>query len=148
VYTVTVTVYPIDILVISYEDVVAYIEDMNARVTAGDYNDYELDDYELEYAEGIIQILTNALPEIGNQDGVPITVTIQDNDEYYYLSDADFLELDKAVLATVIVNDDGTTDNTSSGEDDDTTDNTSPDEDDSQSSSNNADSYVSSASKE
>lgn len=112
IYQVTVTIYPIDILVITYEDVVEYIETTNAKVTAGDYNDYELDDYEIEYAEGIIQILTEALPNIGNEEGVTVTVTILDNDEYYYISDADFLALDKAILATISVNDDGTTGST------------------------------------
>ena len=115
-YQVTVTIYPIDILVITYDDVVAYIEDMNQRVTAGEYNDYELDAYETEYAQGIIDILNNALPNIGNQEGITVTVTILDNDEYYYISDADFLALDKAILATTFVNEDGTTGSTEASE--------------------------------
>lgn len=112
VYQVTVTIYPIDILLITYDDVVAYIEDMNQRVTAGEYNDYELDDYETEYAQGIIDILNEAIPNIGNGEGVTVTVTILDNEEYYYISDADFLALDKAILATTTVNEDGTTGST------------------------------------
>lgn len=116
VYQVTVTIYPIDILTTTYDDVVAYIENMNNRVTAGDYNDYELDEYETEYAQGILDILTAAVPNIGNGEGVPVTVTIQDNDEYYYISDADFLALDKAILATPVVNEDGITDSTDSSE--------------------------------
>lgn len=112
VYQVTVTIYPIDILLITYDDVVAYIEDMNQRVTAGEYNDYELDDYETEYAQGIIDILNEAIPNIGNGEGVTVTVTILDNEEYYYISDADFLALDRAILATTTVNEDGTTGST------------------------------------
>lgn len=112
VYQVTVTIYPIDILLITYDDVVAYIEDMNQRVTAGEYNDYELDDYETEYAQGIIDILNEAIPNIGNGEGVTVTVTILDNEEYYYISDADFLALDKAILATTTVNEDETTGST------------------------------------
>lgn len=99
-YTVTVTIYPIDILVSTYDDVAAYIENMNQRVAAGDYDDYELDAYENEYAQGIIDILTDALPNVGNGEGVSVTVTIQDNSEYYYISDDDFLALDKAMLAS------------------------------------------------
>lgn len=109
VFQVTVTIYPIDILAITYDDVVAYIEDINNRVTAGEYNDYELDEYETEYAQGILDILTAALPDIGNKEGVAVTVTILDNGEYYYISDADFLALDKAILITNITNEDGTT---------------------------------------
>lgn len=109
VFQVTVTIYPIDILVITYDDVVAYIEDINGRVTAGEYNDYELEDYETEYAQGILDILTAALPNIGNKEGVTVTVTILDNGEYYYISDDDFLALDKAILITNITNEDGTT---------------------------------------
>lgn len=108
VYQVTVTIYPIDILLTTYDEVVAYIENMNERVSAGDYNDYELDEYEIAYAQGILDILTAAVPNISNGEGVPVTVTIQDNDEYYYISDADFLALDKVILATRVVNEDGT----------------------------------------
>ncbi len=109
IYQVTVTIYPIDILLISYDDVVAYIEDTNERVLAGDYNDYELDEYEIEYAQGIIDILNDALPNVGNGEGVPVTVTILDNDEYYYISDADFVTLDKTILTTTIVSDNPST---------------------------------------
>ena len=111
IYYVTVTIYPIDILLITYDDTVQYIQSMNEKVTAGDYNDYELDDYEIEYAQGIIQILTDALPNIGNEEGTEITVTILDNGEYYYISDADFIALDKAILATVTVNEEGNVEN-------------------------------------
>lgn len=120
VYQVTVTIYPIDILLITYDDVVAYIEDMNQRVTAGEYNDYELDDYETEYAQGIIDILNEAIPNIGNGEGVTVTVTILDNEEYYYISDADFLALDRAILATTTVNEDGTTGSTEEAVSEDT----------------------------
>lgn len=106
-YTVTVTIYPIDILVSTYDDVAAYIENMNQRVAAGDYDDYELDAYENEYAQGIIDILTDALPNVGNGEGVSVTVTIQDNGEYYYISDDDFLALDKAMLASRQVDESG-----------------------------------------
>lgn len=102
VYQVAVNIQPIDILLITYDDVVTYIEDMNQRVTNGDYNDYELDAYEIEYAQGIINILNEALPNIGNGETITVTVTILDNDEYYYISDADFLALDKAILATTM----------------------------------------------
>lgn len=103
VYYVTVVIYPIDILRITYEDVVTYIEDMNLRIKAGDYNNYELAEYETEYAQGIIDILQNAIPNISNGDAVTVTVTILANDEYYYISDADYLALDKAILETTIV---------------------------------------------
>lgn len=126
VYSVTVTIYPIDILLITYDDVVAYIEDMNQRVTAGEYNDYELDAYETEYAQGIIGILNDALPNIGNGEGVAVTVTILDNDEYYYISDDDFLALDKAILATSMVNEDGTAGSTNTSDTDTSDSNNSP----------------------
>ncbi|MDE7366606.1 MAG: hypothetical protein K2N24_04555 [Lachnospiraceae bacterium] len=102
VYQVSVNIQPIDILLITYDDVVTYIEDMNQRVTNGFYNDYELDAYEIEYAQGIIDILNDSLPNVGNGETVTVTVTILDNDEYYYISDADFLALDKAILATTM----------------------------------------------
>lgn len=127
VYQVTVIIYPIDILLITYDDVVAYIEDMNQRVIAGDYNDYELDAYEIEYAQGIIDILKEAVPNIGNGDGVTVTVTILDNDEYYYISDADFVALDKAILATTMVSEDGTGEESGSTDENSNSETTTPD---------------------
>lgn len=115
-YTVTVTIYPIDILVTTYPEVTAYIQDMNTKVDQGVYNDYELSDYQLEYAEGILQILNHAFDTIGNSEGVAVTVTILDNEEYYYISDNDFLALDRAILDFVTVGEDGTL-NHSSGTD-------------------------------
>lgn len=115
-YQVTVTIYPIDILAITYPDIVQYIQDMNSKVDQGVYNDYELDDYRLEYAEGILQILNDALNRTGNSEGIPVTVTIQDNGEYYYISDNDFLALDRVILDFVTVNDDGTLSHSSDAE--------------------------------
>lgn len=108
IYSVTVTIYPIDIFAITYDDVNAYIQDMNNKVDQGVYNDYELVDYQLEYAEGIIQILNNALPNTGNSDGITVTVQILDNGEYYYISDSDFIALDRPIIDFVSINDDGT----------------------------------------
>lgn len=111
-YTIDITIYPIDILSISYDEVVAYIEDFNDRIAAGDYNEYDMDQYETEYATGIIEILNNAVPNIGNGDGTTVTVTIIDDGEYYYISDADFVAIDTLILdnsATPANVDDATT---------------------------------------
>ncbi len=108
IYKVTISIKPIDILQITYDDVVAYISTMNDKVAAGDYNDYELEDYQAEYARGIIKILKDAEGNIGTLDSQEVTVTIIDDGQYYYISDADFKMIDETILATNVVNEDGT----------------------------------------
>lgn len=98
-YTVDITIYPIDILTITHDDVVAYIEDFNNRVDAGEFNEYDREQYEITYAQGIIDILNKALEQSGNlEEAKNITVTIINDGEVYYISDADFLALDNAII--------------------------------------------------
>ena len=97
-YTLEVTVYPLDTLETTYDDVVQYIEDFNARVDDGDYNNTNEVDYETEFAEGIIEILKATADKPGYMDPVVVEVPIQPSDDYYYISDDDFLKLDAAIL--------------------------------------------------
>lgn len=97
-YTLELTVYPLDTLETTYDQVVSYIEGFNARVDEGDYNNTTEVDYETEFAEGIIKILKSTVDNPGYMDPVVLDIPIQPSDDYYYISDEDFLNIDKVML--------------------------------------------------
>ncbi len=97
-YTLELTVYPLDTLEATHDQVVAYIESFNARVDEGDYNDTTEIEYETEFAEGIIDILKSTVDNPGYMDPVVLEIPIQPSSDYYYIDDADFLEIDKNIL--------------------------------------------------
>lgn len=97
-YIIQLTVYPLDTLETSYDSIVAYIEDFNARVDDGDYNNTTEVEYETEFAEGIIEILKSTVDKAGYMDPITMEIPVQPTDEYYYISDDDFLAIDKNIL--------------------------------------------------
>ena len=92
-YIVEVTIYPLDTLETTYDDVVAYIEKFNAQVEEGDFNNTTEVDYETEFAEGIIEILKGTTANPGYMDPVVLEVPIKLSDDYYYFEDEDFLKM-------------------------------------------------------
>ncbi|MDD6071327.1 MAG: hypothetical protein PUC12_11030 [Clostridiales bacterium] len=97
-YIVEVTVYPLDTLETTYDDVVAYIEKFNAQVEDGDFNNTTEVDYETEFAEGIIEILKGTTANPGYMDPVVLEVPIKLSNDYYYFEDEDFLKIDSNIL--------------------------------------------------
>ena len=97
-YTLELTVYPLDTLEATHDQIVAYIENFNARVDEGDYNDTTEVEYETEFAEGIIEILKSTVDNPGYMDPVVLEIPIQPSSDYYYIDDADFLAIDKNIL--------------------------------------------------
>ena len=97
-YIVEVTIYPLDTLETTYDDVVAYIEKFNAQVEEGDFNNTTEVDYETEFAEGIIEILKGTTANPGDMDPVVLEVPIKLSDDYYYFEDEDFLKIDSNIL--------------------------------------------------
>lgn len=97
-YIVEVTIYPLDTLETTYDDVVAYIEKFNAQVEEGDFNNTTEVDYETEFAEGIIEILKGTTANPGYMDPVVLEVPIKLSDDYYYFEDEDFLKIDSNIL--------------------------------------------------
>lgn len=97
-YTLELTVYPLDTLETTYDTIVEYIEGFNARVDEGDYNNTNEVDYETEFAQGIIDILTATADEPGYMDPVVIDVPIQTSSDYYCIEDEDFLAIDSVML--------------------------------------------------
>lgn len=97
-YTLELTVYPLDTLETTYDTVVSYIEDFNVKVDEGDYNNTNEVDYETEFAEGIIEILKGTTEEPGYMDPVVLEIPIKPMDDYYYITDEDFLKIDSQIL--------------------------------------------------
>ncbi len=97
-YTLELTVYPLDTLESSYDEVVKYIEDFNTRVDDGNYNNTTEVEYETEFAEGIIDILKAHTSDPGYMDPVVLEIPIQPSDDYYYITDDDFLKIDQNIL--------------------------------------------------
>lgn len=118
-YTLELTVYPLDTLETTYDQVVSYIENFNARVDEGDYNNTTEVDYETEFAEGIIEILKSTVDNPGYMDPVVLDIPIQPSDDYYYISDEDFLNIDKVMLYIRENPAAATEDNTEAGNTDD-----------------------------
>ena len=75
-YTLELTVYPLDTLETSYDDVVAYIEDFNRKVDDGNYNNTTEVEYETEFAEGIIDILKKTAEKPGYMDPVVLELSL------------------------------------------------------------------------
>lgn len=100
-YTVEVLIYPIDILQSTYDDVIAYIESFNKKKEAGDFDEYEIEQYETEFAKGILDILDKAADNMGYLDYTSTIVSILTEGDTYYISDEDFTKLDNQLIAQV-----------------------------------------------
>ncbi len=100
IYYVKVTIEPINLLNQTHNDILNYIADFNRRVENGDFNNYIKEDYEHEFAAGIIDILEAATTNMEYGDPVTITVRIIQSDSNYYISNEDFRNIDMAILST------------------------------------------------
>lgn len=100
-YYVDIQIYPINIINQSRDQVTSYINEFNDRVKNGYYNNYERQDYEHEFASGIIQILQSDVEAVEYAEPVTVTVKIIVNeDDSYYISDEDFIAIDNAIVAS------------------------------------------------
>ena len=97
-YVIELKVYPLDTLETSYDRVVEYIKSFNARVDDGDYNNTTEVEYETEFAEGIIEILKSTVDNPGYMDPVTLEIPVKPSDDYYYITDEDFLTIDRDIL--------------------------------------------------
>ena len=97
---VDVTIYPINILNQTNQDVYEYIEQFNQAVEKGDYNNYTKEEYEYEFASGIIGILAGAVDEIDYADAETVKVRIITSDDTYYVGSDDIKNIDRFIIAT------------------------------------------------
>ena len=98
-YFVDVTVYPMDILNQAFDDVFAYIEDMNKKVTAGEFNNTAKEDYETQFAKGVSDILQSKATDMKYRNPVVVSVKITDDGDYYCADSAGLSQVDASMLA-------------------------------------------------
>ena len=106
-YKVDVEIYPIDILNQTDEEVKAYVDKFNEKVSAGEYNSYDKEAYEHEFAEGIVDILKGSVKNLQYGEPVKVTVTIIEEGDTYYISNEDFIKIDDAMIASYRGGEDG-----------------------------------------
>lgn len=116
-YYVDVTVYPMDILNQAFDDVFAYIDDYNKKISAGDFNNTTKEDYEKEFAQGVSDILKSKSEDMNYLSPVVISVQIVDDGNYYSVEPSDLAKVDASMLAI-----EGSPQNSDSESGDDSTD--------------------------
>lgn len=99
-YYVDVTIYPLDILNQSYDEILSYIETFNKDVADGVYNDVTKEVYNEKFASGIASILSANAENPEYKDAVVVKALITDDGEYYSISADSLKEIDKAIIAT------------------------------------------------
>ena len=99
-YFVDVTIYPMNIFAQTSPDVVAYVEHFNEEVSKGTYNNYTMNEYETEFASGMLEILNEGCMNMTYGEPVTITVTIITDDNTFYIGDHDFMAIDAAMIST------------------------------------------------
>ena len=98
-YYVDVTVYPMDILNQAFDDVFAYIDDYNKKISAGDFNNTTKEDYEKEFAQGVSDILQNKAADMDYRSPVVVSVKMTDDGDYYCADPAGLSQVDASMLA-------------------------------------------------
>lgn len=98
-YYVDVTVYPMDILNQSFDDVFAYIEDSNKKIAAGDFNNTEKEDYEAQFAQGVADIIQDKSSSMEYRSPVVVSVKITDDGDYYCADPSGLSQVDASMLA-------------------------------------------------
>lgn len=111
-YYVDVTIYPLDILNQSYDEILSYIEAFNKDVADGVYNDVTKEVYNEKFASGIASILSANAENPEYKDAVVVKALITDDGEYYSISADSLKEIDKAIIATESETSDNTSEET------------------------------------
>ncbi len=96
---VDVTIYPMDILNSTHDRVISFISELDQKVASGEFNDTVKEDYLDTLTSGIFDILNSEAESMPYKDPVTITTRIIAGKTDYYISDADFQAIDKAIIA-------------------------------------------------
>ena len=106
-----------DILNQAFDDVFAYIDDYNKKISAGDFNNTTKEDYEKEFAQGVSDILKSKSEDMNYLSPVVVSVQIVDDGSYYSVEPSDLAKVDASMLAI-----EGSPQNSDSESGDDSTD--------------------------
>lgn len=99
-YNVEVVISPIDILHKADDDFNAYVDDFNARYQTGEFDSLTDEQYEDEFAKGILEIVEAYIPQIGYEADKSIVVQVkQDSDGLWFISEEDITNMDEWIVA-------------------------------------------------
>ena len=100
-YLVQLTVYPIDIFQkVNDEDSEAFLADMQERADAGEFVNMTDDEYEVVWAQAIIDMVSARIDSIGYLDPQTISVqVVKGEDNVYVIDDSDFNRIDSLIIA-------------------------------------------------
>jgi hypothetical protein len=98
-YYVDVTIYPMDILNQSYDEIMSYIEQFNTDISNGVYNDYTEEEYGNTFASGIADILSENAKQMTYAEPMIVKALITDDGEYYSISSDSLTEIDNVMIA-------------------------------------------------
>ena len=98
IYYVDVTIYPIDIINQTHPEIVEYVQKFNEAVDRGDYYDYTKEEYEYEFASGLIGILAGAVEDIDYASAEKVKVRIITTEDTYYIGNEDFRNIDRKII--------------------------------------------------
>lgn len=100
-YLVQLTVYPIDIFQkVNDEDSEAFLADMQERADAGEFVNMTDDEYEVVWAQAIIDMVSARIDSIGYLDPQTISVqVVKGEDNVYVIDDSDFNRIDSLIIS-------------------------------------------------
>lgn len=100
-WEVIVTVNPIDPITYVYDDVKAYVEEFNTTYADVDWENLpeeELAPYEEKYANDVLAIAKNALPDVPYSDSKKVVITVKETSDGYKVDDEVWNNLDDVVV--------------------------------------------------
>lgn len=100
-YLVQLTVYPIDIFQkVADEDADGFWEDMQTRADAGEFADMTDEEYEVVWAQAVIDMVAARIDSIDYLDPQTISVqVVKDDDGVYSIDTSDFNRIDSLMIA-------------------------------------------------
>lgn len=98
-YYVDVTIEPLNILNDTNSTINQYVSDFNTKVNNGEYRDYTKEEYEKEFADGLLVLLSDSVNSVTYDTAQVIKVKIITTDSTYYISDEDFIAIDSIIIA-------------------------------------------------
>ena len=99
VYTVTVTVKPLDFVITAREQYNSFLTDWTNRYNTGELVDLSPEEYDIQYARELIDVLEDSLDKTLEQEAVVKGVVIQFSADTYYISDQDFMDIQTMLFA-------------------------------------------------
>ena len=98
-FNVEVTITPINLYNDAMDELLAYIDDFNAKSDNGDFDELDDGEYWKTYATGLVDICEGYLTKFTYGDSVSMVMLVyQDTDDLWTISDTDFQKADGLIV--------------------------------------------------